>query len=111
MAARYGCRFEVRHVQGTAHPELREVADHLNSGSLLRVPYGSGHSCNGRTLFRRNIGKAPFTNIRYFDFRGFSIGKEKPAGNNDQQIHQNLPNRRDPSLSAWVAGQRHCGSF
>ncbi|MCX2729432.1 hypothetical protein OOZ19_04210 [Saccharopolyspora sp. NFXS83] len=109
VAVRDGFRFEVRHVRGTPHPGLREVAEHLNSGSLLRVLYGSGHACNGRTLFRRNIGTAPFTNIKYLDFRGFSIGKEKPAGNNDQQIHQNIANRGDTSLFAWVVNQRQNG--
>ncbi|MGI8305970.1 hypothetical protein [Saccharopolyspora hattusasensis] len=55
---------------GTPRPELRELEEHLCSGSLLRVLYGSGHACDGRTFFRRNIGTTPFANIEFGDFSG-----------------------------------------
>jgi hypothetical protein len=109
VAARDGFRFEVRHVSGTPRPELREVEEHLRSGSLLRVLYGSGHACDGRTLFRRNIGTTPFANIEFGDFSGYSIGEEKPAGTNDQQIHRNIAEHGDTSLFAWVVDQCRSG--
>ncbi|QUH01880.1 hypothetical protein HUO13_14625 [Saccharopolyspora erythraea] len=109
VAVRGGFRFGVRHVGGTPHPELRAMEEHLNSGSLLRVLYGSGHAFNGRTLFRRNIGTAPFTNIEFGDFNGYSISEEKPTGSNDQQIHRNIAEPGDTSLFAWVVDQCRSG--
>ncbi|GAA0513883.1 hypothetical protein [Saccharopolyspora thermophila] len=105
-----GIRFRVQHVAGTPMPaELHGLEDRLRSGNLLRVHYRSGHACNGRTLYRRNVSGMPFRNIKVGDFTGYHTTVEKPRGRRSREIHQLIGTSGDTSLFGWVANRYRTG--
>ncbi|MEV6228070.1 hypothetical protein AB0L88_09405 [Saccharopolyspora shandongensis] len=98
-----GFQFSVAHVQPPPRwPELAKLAELVNTGNLITVYFGSGHSFDGRKLMRRNQVGAPFPNFEFTDFSGFAIRREKPMAKSTRQLHDRIGTGGDDSLFSWV---------
>lgn len=80
----------------------KRIKDAIGNGSLLNIYYESGHAFNGHMISRQNFTSTPYPNIRFLDFTGFDITKEKPRLAGDQAIHDAIGEDGDDSLFASV---------
>ena len=102
VRTRSGFRTEVRRTGPVVGAELALVAEALANGGLVTVHYASGHAFDGRQIHWRNLVNAPYPGIRFEDFDGYDITREKPAVKGDQAIHDAIAVGDDRSLFAWV---------
>jgi hypothetical protein len=83
-------------------PVLREIKDAIEGGDVLTVYYQSGHVFDGHHVTRQRLVSRPFPNIRFEDFSGFAITREKPRRQPGQTLHDAIAVADDDSLFAWV---------
>lgn len=86
----------------TAEAQTRQIKDAIQAGDLLTIYYESGHSFTGRTVSRQNLSSQPFPNLRFEDFTGFVVTKEKPAPRAGETLHDAIARGGDDSLFGWV---------
>lgn len=97
-----GFRADVRQLGSTSvNPVLAQIEEAISDGGLVTIYYGTGHAFDGRRIHWRDLVDTPFTNIRFEDFSGFAITREKPEVKGDQAIH-NAIGADDDSLFGWV---------
>lgn len=83
---------------------VREIKDALKDGDLVTVYYESGHAFTGHDITKRSMVGSTFPNIRFEDFTGFKVDKEKPKLDQDR-LHDAIARNGDDSLFAWVVDQ------
>lgn len=87
--------------QPSADAIAREIKDAIQDGDLLSVYYESGHAFTGHHISRRSLSGSSFPNVRFEDFTGFEVTKEKPKLDEDR-LHDAIARNGDDSLFAWV---------
>jgi hypothetical protein len=103
---RGGFSLEVRYANTpSAEPIARQIKDALQDGDLLTVYYESGHTFTAHDISRQNLASSPFPNLKFEDFTGFVVTKEKPNVKGDQAIHDATAKKGDNSLFAWVVAR------
>lgn len=84
-------------------PALQEIRDAVDDGGdVLNVYYQSGHTLTGRHIRRQRLTSRPFRNIRFEDFSGFEVTREKPLPKENQSLHESIGLEDDDSLFGWV---------
>lgn len=98
-----GFQFHVEQVgSAPVNRTLAAAREAIGAGGLLTVYYGSGHSCDGRAIYWRELVDTPYRDIRFEDFTGYKVTREKPKAKGDQAIHRAIGTKGDDSLFAWV---------
>jgi hypothetical protein len=103
LPAKDGFTLDVRYAgTPTAEAQVRQIRDAIQDGDLLTVYYESGHSFTGRGVSRQNLSSQPFPNLRFEDFTGFVVTKEKPTPRAGETLHDAIARGGDDSLFGWV---------
>lgn len=75
----------------------------MESPSLLRAYYDSGHTIASGSLSQVRIQDSPFDGFEYGDFTGYLVTKEKPMVSKGMSAPiQNMTTKADDSLFKWI---------
>ncbi|WP_370948941.1 hypothetical protein AB5J62_15665 [Amycolatopsis sp. cg5] len=98
-----GVQLDVRYSGAPSAEQIaRRIKEAIGDGDLLTVHYQSGHAFNNRQVFRENLKSDPFPNLRFADFTGHRVTKEKPTFGKGKSLHDAIGQPGDDSLFAWV---------
>lgn len=101
-----GFELDVRYAASpTDEIQTRVVRDALQDEDLVTIYYESGHTFTEGRIARQNLSARPFVNVRFLDFSGCNILREKPRGYGDQVIHDGIGASGDDSIFSWVAAR------
>jgi hypothetical protein len=81
---------------------LRKVRDALGDSSAFAIHYGSGHVFRNRHIVRETLTVQPFPGMRFVDFTGFELDREKPVAAKGESLLKLIGCDQDTSLFGWV---------
>jgi hypothetical protein len=89
--------------EGTDPGTVCRIRDDINLLlSDFTIHYTSGHTIADDAIYREQQQTTAFNGWMFQDFSGFRVDREKPPGQNPEEIHANIAVDGDDSLFSWV---------
>lgn len=85
---------------------LRAIKETIERSDVLTIYYQSGHALTRDQITHQAFANRPFRNMKFEDFTGFCVAREKPHLKPGKTLHDMIGDGDDNSLFAWVA-RRH----